>query len=152
AAIALNSEVPNMVVPTVGVSLSTIITSIRGLLGMKWHRTISGEFLEKNQRLWLRLRMDGSSFYVSDSGVDVDNPDALLLKAASKIFNEIQPYISAAAEDDPKKSLELAKQAIAHLPESNANVVWCYILAGDLYAQRGQFSQAKEALTKASEL
>ena len=140
ATIGLNSDAPNIVVPTVGVSLSTVTTSIRSLLGFKWHRTISGEFLVQNKRLWLRLRKDGASFYTSENGADLESPDDLLINAASEIFSDIeQPYVAAATESDPNKALELAKQTIARLPESDEEVVWCYILEGDLYGQLKQY-------------
>src|SRR5262249_32301713 len=90
--------------------------------------------------------------YTSDAGVDLENPDDLLLKAATKIFDSIQPYVSAATENDEQKALDLAKQAIAKLPESNENVPWCYILEGDLFVRRQQYAEAKEALTKAGQL
>jgi tetratricopeptide (TPR) repeat protein len=153
ATIALNFDAPNIVVPTVGVSLSTVTTSIRSLLGFKWHQTISGEFLVKNDRLWLRLRKDGVSFYASETGADLESPDDLLQSAAAEIFSKIQqPYVAAATESDPQKAIERAKQGTAQLPESNENVVWCYILEGELYGQLKQYQEAKGALTKASQL
>src|SRR5262249_32313887 len=126
--------------------------SVRSLSGWQGHQTISGEFFVKNQRLWLRLRLNDASYYTSDAGVDLENPDDLLLKAATKIFDSIQPYVSAATENDEQKALDLAKQAIAKLPESNENVPWCYILEGDLFVRRQQYAEAKEALTKAGQL
>jgi tetratricopeptide (TPR) repeat protein len=153
ATIALNFDAPNIVVPTVGVSLSTVTTSIRSLLGFKWHQTISGEFLVKNDRLWLRLRKDGVSFYASETGADLESPDDLLQSAAAEIFSHIQqPYVAAATERDPQKAIERAKQGTAELPESNENIVWCYILEGELYGQLKQYPEAKDALTKASQL
>src|SRR5215813_807904 len=150
--VVLNSEVPNIVVPTVGMSLSTVIMSVRSLWGWQRHQIISGEFFVKNQRLWLRLRLNDVGYYTSDAGVDLENPDDLLLKAAAKIFDRIQPYVSAATENDQQKALDLAKQAIAKLPESDENVLWCYVLEGDLFFQRQQNAEAKEALTKAGQL
>jgi tetratricopeptide (TPR) repeat protein len=153
ATIALNFDAPNIVVPTVGVSLSTVTTSIRSLLGFKWHQTISGEFLVKNDRLWLRLRKDGVSFYASETGADIESPDDLLQSAAAEIFSKIQqPYVAAATESDPQKAIERAKQGTAQLLESNENVVWCYILEGELYGQLKQYADAEAALTKASQL
>src|SRR5262249_48169398 len=37
-------------------------------------------------------------------------------------------------------------------PKSGENVLWCYILEGDLFFQRQQNAEAKEALTKAGQL
>ncbi len=150
--VLLKSEVPNIVVPTVGMSLSTVITSVRTLWGWQRHQIISGEFFVKNHRLWLRLRLNDVSYYTSDAGVDLENPDDLLLKAAAKIFEGIQPYVSAATENDQQKALDLAKQCIAKMPASDEDVPLCYLLEGDLFFQRQQYAEAKEALTKAGQL
>src|SRR5262249_41644168 len=134
--VVIKSEIPNIVVPTVGMSLSTVIMSVRSLWGWQRHQIISGEFFVKNQRLWLRLRLNDVSHYTSDAGVDLENPDDLLPKAAAKTFDEIQPYVSAATENDQQKALDLCKQAIAKWSKSDENVLWCYILEGDLFFQR----------------
>jgi tetratricopeptide (TPR) repeat protein len=152
AAIALNSEAVNIVVPTVGVSLNTVTTSLRNLLGLNWHRTISGEFSIRNDKLWLRLRMDGVSFYASKAGASVENPDDLLEDASHAIFAQIHPYFAAATEKDPQAAIKIAQQAIAHLPKTDETVVWCYILLGDLYGQVSDFSNARTALGTAGQL
>jgi hypothetical protein len=63
--IALRGEVPDIVVPTVGISISSIAEAIRGFLHSSLHRRISGEFTIGDRLLWLRLRIDGQEFCCS---------------------------------------------------------------------------------------
>jgi hypothetical protein len=59
---ALRGEVPDIVVPTVGISISSIAEAIRGFPHSSLHRRISGEFTIGDRLLWLRLRIDGREF------------------------------------------------------------------------------------------
>jgi hypothetical protein len=59
--IALHGDVPDIVVPTVGISIDSITKAMRGFLQSNRHRSISGEFTIADGLLWLRLRLDGVS-------------------------------------------------------------------------------------------
>src|SRR5208282_3807968 len=52
--IALRGDVPDIVVPTVGISIDSIATAMRGFLHSNRHRSISGEFTIADGQLWLR--------------------------------------------------------------------------------------------------
>jgi hypothetical protein len=88
--IAMPGELPNIVVPTVGISLDAIVASIRTLLRSTRSRSVTGEFTSVNKQLWLRLRLDGREIYSSPPG-DVDKPDDLLPAAAAAVLKNIQP-------------------------------------------------------------
>src|ERR1700722_5757259 len=94
--IALPGELPNIVVPTVGISLDAIVASIRTLLRSTRSRSITGEFTSLGNHLWLRVRLDGHEIYASPAG-DLEKPDELLTSAAPEILKIIQPYFAAAA-------------------------------------------------------
>ena len=94
--IALQGELPNIVVPTVGISLDAIVASIRTMLRSTRSRSITGEFTSLGNQLWLRLRLDGHEIYSSPAG-DLEKPDDLLAGAAPEILKIIQPYFPAAA-------------------------------------------------------
>ena len=150
AKIALQTEAPSIVVPTIGLSLDAIATSIRAFFGSERHRTISGEFAIKKDLLWLRLRLDGRELYSSAEGADAESPDELFAKAVPTIFLAIQPYVVASAEKDPEIALKIADAFIARLPNSDENVGWLYTLKGNIYRDSGRFAEAINSLKKAS--
>jgi len=154
AKITLPAEAPKIVVPTVGISLDTIATSIRPFLGGDRRHSISGEFFIKNKLLWLKLRLDGHELYVSDDGVDPESPDDQFAKAMPTIFDAIQPYVVALAEagQNPLEALKLADQIIARLPASDDNVVSSYILKGAIHLNLGNHESATTALNTAAQL
>ncbi len=148
--IALEAEVPNVVVPTTGISLDNVANSIRSFFGIKRRRSISGEIFEENGLLWLRLRLDGEELYSSRSGADQKKPDRLLVNAVPRIFEVIQPYLHASHEPDSDEALKIADGVIARLPGSNENSVWCRILQGAIYAEQKKYARARRSLKKAS--
>jgi len=149
--VALHGELPDIVVPSVGISLDAIMTSIRTMLRSTRSRAIGGEFTIIHDKLWLRLRLDGREIYANDKGVDISDPDSLLADAAPKVLDEIQPYFLAAALSirDPDGALAKADDIIAKLPETDANVAWSYNLKGSLLQQRDKLDAAVEALNAA---
>ena len=151
--IALQGELPNIVVPTVGISLDAVMSSIRTLLRSTRSRTITGEFTILHDQLSLRLRLDGRDFYTADGG-DPNNPDEMLKNAVPALLKEIRPYLVAASLSDknPDEALAAAEDIIARLPESDENVAWAYSLKGSLFEHRKEYSPATEALRKAIQL
>ncbi len=91
--IALREDLPDIVVPTLGISLDTIVSSIRTFLPNDSRRNIGGELTANGGRLWLRLRINGRDFYNSPSGVDPENPDELRTAAAPKLLAETQDVV-----------------------------------------------------------
>jgi tetratricopeptide (TPR) repeat protein len=152
--IALPGELPDVVVPTVGISLDTIMTSVRTLLGITRSRTISGEFTIAGGQLWLRLRIDGRELYTSGEGVDPGRPDDLLKAAAPAVLGEIKPYIvaSSLASSDPAQALDRIDLIISRYPETDDNVVWAYNLRGFIYDKQKDYAHAIAALNKAIQL
>jgi tetratricopeptide (TPR) repeat protein len=152
--IAMSGELPDVVVPMVGISLDAIMASVRTLLGITRSRTITGEFTVAGGRLWLRLRIDGRELYSSGEGGDPERPDDLLKAAAPAVLSEIKPYIvaSSLASIDPAQALDRIDAIIARYPESDDNVVWAYNLRGYIDHKQKDYAHAIEALNKAIRL
>jgi tetratricopeptide (TPR) repeat protein len=150
--IALHAELPNIVVPTVGISLDAIMSTIRTLFRSTRSQSIGGEFTVIQDKLWLRLRLNGLEFYNSKDGGNPDKPDELLTTAVPEAMKKTQPYFVAASRsnnNDPDGALEMVTWIIATLPESDENVAWAYNLKGSLLTESKDYPAAKEALKKA---
>lgn len=151
---ALHGDLPDIVVPTVGISLDAVVTTMRTLLRITRSSSITGEFTIKDKLLWLHLRMDNRELYVSPVGVDPEKPDDLLAAAVPKILETVRPYFMAVAQHakDPVQSLDVVSDLIDRLPESDDNVAWLYNLKGNIYRERHDDTAAAEAYNKALSL
>jgi tetratricopeptide (TPR) repeat protein len=149
--IALQGELPNIVVPSVGISLDAVLTSIRTLLRSTRSRTIAGELISNHDRLRLRLRLDGHEIYSNKDGEKSNELDELFDNAAPEILKMIKPYFVAASfyEDRPGESLAVANWIISQLPESDENVVWSYNLKGGLLLKMDNGPGAADAFRAA---
>ena len=149
--VALRGDVPDIVVPTVGISLDSIAAAIRGFLHSNTRRSVSGEFTIADNTLWLRLRLDGREIYSSKTGGKLDKPDDLLTSSVSELLKRIQPFVVAQSFylKDSEQSLKIAEDIIFYLPESNENVVNCYILEASIYTDRAQYADATAAVEHA---
>lgn len=149
--LALHTELPNIVVPTVGISLDALMSAIRTLLHSTRSQTVSGEFTIVHDQLWLRLRLNGIEFFTSSQGVDPQKPDDLLRIAVPEALKKTQPYFVAVSlsENDPDAALDLIEWIISNLSEDNDNVAWAYNLKGSILNRRREFPAADEALQKA---
>jgi tetratricopeptide (TPR) repeat protein len=152
--IALRGDQPDIVVPTVGISLDTIAAGIRTFLPVSSRQTVSGEITRIDGQYHLRLRIDGHAFFFSAEGAAREKLEDLMDRAALKLFGEINPYLVAAAlyETDRESALESAHRITLLLPESDENVAAAYTLKGTILLERNQYSEAKTALEKAIEL
>jgi tetratricopeptide (TPR) repeat protein len=152
--VALRGELPSITVPTVGLSVEAVISSIRAFLGSTNRRSISGEFIVKEDLLLLRLRIDGKEYYSSLKGVPLENADELLKEAAPNILDIIQPALVAEwyVDKDPAKAFEMASDIIARMPESDDNVAYAYGLKAYIYNNRKEHAKAIVAQEKSIQL
>jgi tetratricopeptide (TPR) repeat protein len=151
-AVALHGDLPDIIVPTVGISLTAVTTTIRTLFRVTSSRSLTGELTVKDKLLWLRLRLDGDELYNSPTGIDPEkNPDDLFVAAVPEIFEVIRPYFAAVSktDKDPAHALEVVTRYIDRLPESDENVPWLYNLEGNIYADRNDDEAATKAYVKA---
>jgi len=152
--VALQADLPSIVVPTIGLSLETIAADIRTFFHFAGRWNISGELTIAQKQLWLRLRMNGRDFFASPKGVDPKHPDELFAPAAEKVFELADPYIAAAslADRDPGKCLEVAKGIIASRPETDPSVPWAHVLVAYVLIAQHKDEEAIAESRKAIEL
>ncbi len=149
--IADRDEVPDFVVPQLGLSLNAIVSSIRSVLHSRSGPTISGEVIFQDKYA-LRIRIDGAQVY--SSGFDSGNPDELMAKAASAVMEKIKPFLNAIVlyRENPEQSLLKAEEIIASLRASDVNVQWAYILKGNAALDKDKFADAEQMYRKAISL
>jgi len=149
--IAPSDELPDFVIPQIGLSLNAVVSSIRSVLHYGTGRRISGELI-LHDKLALRLRVDGQHIY--SSGFDAENPDDLLLSAMPAVMEKIQPYIAALAfyREHPEQAVEKAEDIIARSAESDANVQLAYMLKGEYFYDHGNYTEAERWLRKSVSL
>jgi tetratricopeptide (TPR) repeat protein len=131
--VSAKEEMPDFVVPTVGISINSVATILLKLAN-RANRKISGEFTTKNGRLWFTARLDDDVIF--DQECDTQKPDAAIALAAQAVLQRIQPYDVAAWIYEKKppewKSLTLHEvdSIIGRLPETDENVFWAYNMRG----------------------
>jgi tetratricopeptide (TPR) repeat protein len=119
-----HDDLPEFVVPTVGLSIEAIAAYIRTYLGIRSRRNISGEITLVDNHLRLRLRLNGRMFYDSPSGVELNKVDQLFAMAAQDVFDVTEPYLSVAAlaDKDPDRAFTRAQQIVADCSASETSV------------------------------
>jgi hypothetical protein len=130
--VARQADLPSIVVPSTSLSTEAIAAQIRRFFRIDSRSNVSGEITIVENKLRLRLRMNGRDLYASAAGGDRGRPDDLFEPAAQKILGETDPYILAASlrESNPSKSLEIARRIISDRPMSDASVPWAHTLVG----------------------
>src|SRR5262249_39284457 len=126
--ISAGYELPDIVVPQIGLSLRAIASTIRSGLGMTGH-AITGELTRQDSKYALRLRIDGRQVFSSD--YEAENPDDLMTKAAPVVMEIMRPAAHAMAryrDQETEAALLKANEIIAHYDKSDINVQWAYLL------------------------
>jgi tetratricopeptide (TPR) repeat protein len=143
---------PDFVVPQIGLSLEAIVASIRSVLHHRRGQTISGELIFHDNKYALRVRVDDR--IVFDSKFDSENPDDLLTRAAPRVLEQVQPYLSARAEarDNPDQAYQKAEDIIASRSESDPNVQGAHLLKGNYWLKKGNFELAANDYSEAIRL
>jgi tetratricopeptide (TPR) repeat protein len=146
--ISAGRELPDIVVPQIGLSLRAIASSIRSGLGITGH-AISGELTRQDSKYALRLRIDGRQVF--NSGYEAENPDDLMTRAAPAVMEIIRPAAHAMARyrDQKDEALLKANEIIAHYDKSDINVQWAYLLKGKHALRRDNYREAEEMFSKA---
>jgi len=152
--IAMHGDLPNIVVPTVGISLDAVVSSIRTILRSTRSRAISGEIVEREKLLWLSLRLDGQEFYTSKTGADPNKPDDVFDNAAGDVLTKISPYHVAITwwPKDQQRAIKIVGDNIedANVPQDQR--AWFYNLRGIYFLTKREYPPAILALQKAIRL
>jgi tetratricopeptide (TPR) repeat protein len=147
--ISAGRELPDIVVPQIGLSLRAIASSIRSGLGMTGH-AISGELTSQDSKYALRLRIDGRQVFSSD--YEAENPDDLMTKAAPDVMEIIRPAAHAMAryrDQETEEALLKANEIIAHYDKSDVNVQWAYLLRGKHALGQRDYKEAEDMFSNA---
>ena len=143
----------DIVLPETGLSLGSIGATLRSFIP-SWRHEISGEFIASDNRLALRVRMNGRVIF-SQSAVPIsaDTADTLIASgvqgAAFAVVRRAQPYVAAVMLFD-KGDLNGAESALKGIPEGNENWLWAQNLIGSIiYERGGECTIAKDYFDKA---
>jgi tetratricopeptide (TPR) repeat protein len=134
--VALAGDLPTIVVPTVGISLDAVVSSLRTLFPSTRSHTITGEVTINKGLLWLVLRMDGEKFHQSKVGVALEKPDDLFKAAAVDVMTKIKPYMAIASLRKEKKieaALLMAERMLSRLPPRHEDIAWLHNLRALIY-------------------
>jgi tetratricopeptide (TPR) repeat protein len=147
--LALQGDLPNIVVPTVGISIDAAVSALRTLLRSTRSRTVSGELRMSSGPVFLDLRLDGRPIF-SESG---STAEELFEKAAPKILREIRPYLLALkwARDKPEDALQKIDGLIDELTPDDDNISWLHNLKASLLLGRSIPDKADKEAERALE-
>jgi tetratricopeptide (TPR) repeat protein len=144
--LALHSDLPDFVVPTVGLSFDAIVAHVRTFLRIERRQNISGEITSVDEKLRLRLRKNAAVIHDSPEGADAKDLEALFDQAAPVIFAATDPYFEAVhkSDENPEAARDLARKIIADRSPSDWNVLWAHSLLGLLHDQKNNTNGAVE--------
>ncbi|NPV19646.1 tetratricopeptide repeat protein [Bradyrhizobium aeschynomenes] len=146
--VALHGELPNIVVPTVGISIDAVLSYVRSLFQSTRSQSVSGEFVVSQGKLQLRLRINGQQFFSESDGDEAEDPEKVIAAAIPELIKRTQPYLAALALASAKKTdaaLDLIEQIVSEDPPSK-DVAWAYNLRGAILHRRKKDGDAIEAL------
>jgi tetratricopeptide (TPR) repeat protein len=130
--ISMRGEMPDIVVPTVGLSVSTLGAYLQHFFGYSSRTTIGGELTGSEQRFTLLLRLNGEVIFRSPEPVTMDRLDDVWAKAAEAVMLEISPYraLLALYNTNPEAAMSLAGKIIRRYPPNDENVAWARLVRG----------------------
>jgi tetratricopeptide (TPR) repeat protein len=146
--ISAGHELPDIVVPQIGLSIRAIASSIRGVVHRKGY-VVSGELTAQEKKYALRLRANGQEIF--SSGYEADSADDLMTYAAPSVMEKIRPASHAIARyhDRNEEGFLKAREIIARYDMSDINVRWAYLLMGKHARESNNYQQAEEMFSKA---
>jgi tetratricopeptide (TPR) repeat protein len=149
--ISVGMDLPEIVVPTVGISLTTLATFVRNFLSLPSRRVISGELVEYEKKAHLVLRLNASEIYRSSDPVPLDRLDELWSAAAEAALRRISPYHVALSLYDtkPEQAVDIANYLIRYYPAADENVAWAHIILGIRARDYLRYTNAKSEFNEA---
>jgi len=152
--LALHGDLPQFVVPTVGLSVDSVVASVRTFFRRENRMNISGEFVIVDSKLKLRLRKNATVIYTTRSDAPSAKPDDLYAEAAPRIFAVTEPYYNAIAlsHRDLQGGLEAAQQIVADWPPSTSSAVWAHNLMGTIWHKKRKLDKAIQEYQQAIDI
>ena len=155
--VAQPRDIVQIEVPGVGVSLGSLIDSIKTFFG--FHRRIGGELLYDEDKIHLTLHIRGKTSNRFRSEKIVKNKyfeavQDLLSKAAQTVYEMEEPYLLAIyfyhqGPSQKQKTVSLLRKALLNPNEDDP---WAYNLLGILEEVSGNYDAAIEHYTEARAL
>jgi tetratricopeptide (TPR) repeat protein len=141
-------ELPDIVVPQIGLSLRVITSAVRSALHLK-SRSVSGELTTLDGKYALRLRFDGRQIFSTDH--EAGTPDALMIKAAPHVVRVVWPAAHAIVQYGVQKDegLRSAEEIIAR-SKSDIDLQLAYLLKGNHALRNFKFEEAEEMFSRAT--
>jgi tetratricopeptide (TPR) repeat protein len=147
----LEGTQPDLNIPVAGVSLRSVASLVRNLLGWP-ERKLSGEIVTAGDTLRLRLRLAGHGVIADVEGPAAGGADALLVRAAPEVWRVVAPRLYAwhlAQSDLPQEEV---RDRLALLrrrnPDAETDATITYLTARSLI----QSGQAQDGLRMLDEL
>jgi tetratricopeptide (TPR) repeat protein len=154
--VSFGKDLPEIVVPTVGMSLSTLANYVRMFLDLPSRTLISGEIVVSEKKASLVLRLNGREIYRSPEPIPLDRLDKMWSAAADKLLQHISPYHVAlsAYETNPDGAVDIANYLIRYYPATDENVAWAHVILGMHHSDYLRYTKAggefEDALTIAA--
>lgn len=155
--ISMHSDLPDIVVPTVGLSSGAIEAYLRDFFHVQARTVVSGELVGVSDRLSLRIRINGQQVFSSPGPFVLDRSEAWDA-AAMTVLQQTSPHVVmwALDDDDPIAAEEFAKHIIATSSKADQAVGWAHILLGSHLLDRNKAGEAaaefEDAITSAPKI
>jgi tetratricopeptide (TPR) repeat protein len=144
----LEGSAPDVTIPGAGLSLRSLSTVLRHLMGWP-ERRITGEFLLADKRLRLRLRLARHGVVADVEGPAADGPDPLLARAAPELWRALSPRLYAwhlaQSGGDPQELRDRLLQLRRRVADDETDATLAYLIARSL-VQSGRAPEALEML------
>jgi len=156
--VAITTDVPTFIIPTLGLSFDTLVALLRNLFQINPLRTISGEIAEistekapapqdkdnttDGKLFSLQLRLNTNVIHTS-RGVTLDKIDELFNRDAAKdILKFTEPFylLGTVYRDDPDEAIKRARQIITDWPWFNENVARSHNFIGAVLLSKHRLS------------
>ena len=152
----ISQDLSAITIPQTGLSLQSVAVAVRSLVP-GWRHEVSGEFVQLENGLLLRLRHNGKVvFSKTAEKADPGTADTLLGKddlqggGAFYVVEETQPYVAASAlygdgtsGDNLTAAGKEADRIIALFPAGDENVLWAINLKKLIAEARDDAAQAE---------
>lgn len=154
----------DIVIPTIGVSISSIAATMRGVYERfvpvgRQQKIVSAEILNTGNNLYsLRIRLNGALVYQSQKAVTINDPeqiDAMLFsQAALPLLERLVPHVALQIEIEKKNvsyadKLKKAQQVLRYMPKGDDSAPWIYNQIGLIFQQLKRNDEARAAYNEA---
>lgn len=108
-------ELPDVAVPSVGLSAQALAADVRAFFKIQSRTVISGEVVSRGDSHMLTLRLNGRPFFRSSRGYPRDRLDGMIAEGVRATLDLTQPVVAAAVaydDGDSRKAIALCDAVI----------------------------------------